>query len=154
MKMLSLLSLDAVFPAMEARDKKHAFKMLAARAAALSGLAEKEIYNVLLDREHMGCTGMGNGVSIPHGRFEKLEAPLALFARLAHPVEFGAADGKRVDLVFLLLTPSGANTEHIKALAVISRILRDKQLCENIRNTQDAREVHHLLTADPSDIAI
>ena len=89
---------------------------------------------------------MGNGVCIPHGRFENLKSVQAIFARIEKPIEFGAADGRPVDLVFLLLTPSSANTDHIKAIAMISRLLRDRLLCESLRKTIDAQTLHTMLT--------
>lgn len=146
MKLASLLPVEAVLPNVAARDKKQALKQLSAHAAGLTGLSEKDIYSVLLEREQMGCTGMGSGVCIPHGRFDHLDHLHAIFARLDTPIEFGSADHKPVDLLFLLLTPMEANTEHLKALAMISRLLRDKQLCESIRATDDAVAIHKLLT--------
>lgn len=153
MNLASLLPLKAVLPHLEARDKKHALKLLSAHAATLVPLPEKDIYSVLLEREQVGCTGMGNGVCIPHGRYDNLKTLQALFARLSSPIEFGANDGKKVDLVFLLLTPSSANTEHLKALALVSKLLRDKELCEELRRTTDALTMHKLLTATRSEDA-
>ena len=147
----AMLPPEAVIPSLEVRDKKQALKLLASRAAELNGLSEKDIYAVLLEREQIGCTGMGGGVCIPHGRFEGLQGLHAVFAKLERPIEFGSADHKPVDLLFLLLTPAEANTEHLKALASISRVLRDKQLCEAIRATNSAGEIHRLLTSRDND---
>lgn len=133
---------------MQARDKKQVLKLLAAHAAPLCQLPEKEIFSTLAEREQVSCTGMGNGVCIPHGRFDSLDSIHVIFARLDKPIEFGAVDGKKVDLVFLLLTPSSANTEHLKALATISRLLRDKELCKALRATDNVEELHRLLTCD------
>jgi len=151
MNLASIMPLDAVVPRLSVRDKKQAIKTLAAQAAKLSGLSEKEIYSVLMEREHIGCTGMGNGVCIPHGRFPELTHLHALFARLEKPISFGAADGKPVDLIMLLLTPVSANTEHIKALATISRLLRDKSLCDKLRKTTDTKVMHSMLVASNSN---
>jgi len=145
MKLASLLSPEAVMPRVPARDKKQVLKLLAAHAATLVPIPERDIYTALLNREQLGCTGMGSGVAIPHGRFEGLKTPYAIFAQLERPIEFGAADGKPVDLIFLLLTPAESNTEHLKALATVSRLLRDKQLCENIRASHSAAVIHDLL---------
>jgi len=127
--------------------------MMAAQAATLTDIPERDIFTVLLERENIGCTGMGNGVCIPHGRFTGLKHPLAVFARLEKPIEFGAADGKPVDLIFLLLTPTSGNTEHIKALAIATRLLRDKKLCKNIRATETAEAIHALLIAERGEDA-
>lgn len=143
--------MEAVLPHLSVRDKKTALKTLAAQAAKLSGLNEKEIYGVMLEREHIGCTGMGNGVCIPHGRFEGLKSLHAVFAHLDKPIEFGAADGRPVDLIFMLLTPANDNTGHLKALASISRLLRDKQLVSELRKSKDARSIYDLLTTQRDD---
>ena len=146
MQLSSILSPEAVIARVSARDKKQVLKLLAAHAARLTPLSEREIYSVLQEREQLGCTGMGNGVCIPHGRFDKLNKVQSFFAQMDTPIDFNAADGKPVDLVFLLLTPASANTEHIKAIATISRLLRDKILCEALRKAKDAKTLHELLT--------
>lgn len=151
MNLASILPPESVLPHLAARDKRQALRLMSERAAVASGLPEKEVYSVLMAREQLGCTGMGNGVCIPHGRFDSLKSLHALFARLDKPIEFGAADGRPVDLVFLLLTPAAANTEHLKALATISRLLRDKQLCESLRAGRDAAAMHKLLTTRRED---
>ncbi len=149
MHIASILPPEAVLAKFSARDKKNALRQLATHASKLCHLSEKEIYAVLLERENIGCTGMGHGVCIPHGRFESLNKLHAVFAQLEKPLIFGAADGKPVDLLFLLLSPIDAHTEHMKALATISRILRDKQLCEALRRAPDAAALHTLLTESP-----
>lgn len=151
MNLASLLPSEAVLPHISARDKKQALKLLAAEAATLTGLSEREVFSVLMARENLGCTGMGGGVCIPHGRFEDLTSIRAVFATLETPIDFGAADGRPVDIICLLLTPAAANTEHLKALAVISRLLRDKELCATIRQTGDAKALHTLITEAKSE---
>lgn len=150
MNIASLLPVEAIIPHLQARDKKQVLKLLSAHAATLCHLPEKEISSVLIERENMGCTGMGNGVCIPHGRFDSLNTIHIIFARLDQPIDFGADDGKKVDLVFLLLSPSSADTEHLKVLATISKLLRDKNLCKTLRATKDVGEMHKLLTTDYS----
>ncbi len=147
MQLSDILSEQAILPRIFARDKKQALKTLAAHAAELTGLSEREIYTVLKEREQLGCTGMGGGVCVPHGRFEKLDNIRALFATLESPVDFDAADGKPVDVFFMLLTPAAANTEHVKALAVVSRLLRDKALAEQLRGFSDSASIYSALLA-------
>jgi len=147
MKLDSLLPTEAVLPLILAKDKKQVLKKLAAVASEQTGLSEREIYSVLAEREQLGCTGMGGGVCIPHGRFAKLGQVRGFFARLEKPVEFGAADGKPVDIVFMLLSPIAGNTEHIKALAVISRIMRDKEMIQQLRAAPDEAALYSLLTS-------
>jgi PTS system nitrogen regulatory IIA component len=132
---------------LQAIDKEQVLKKLSAHAETLCPLFANEIFSVLVEREHIGCTGMGNGVCIPHGRFEQLKTIHVVFAKLDKAIDFGAADGKKVDLVFLLLTPSSADTEHLKAIAVISKLLRDKKLCKQLREEKNAEELLALLTA-------
>lgn len=153
MNLSTILSIDAVLPQLAARDKKQALKLMAAKAAELSELSEREIFSTLIEREHMGCTGMGSGVCIPHGRFDDLTTLHCVFATLPKPVEFGAADGKPVDILFLLLSPAGSNTDHLKALASISRRLRDKELCAKLRTSTDAATIYTLLTSPLPDDA-
>lgn len=147
MNISSLLPLGAIMPHLQAVDKEQVLKKLSAHAETICTLFANEIFSVLVEREHLGCTGMGNGVCIPHGRFEQLNSIHVVFARLDKAIDFGAADGKKVDLVFLLLTPSSTDTEHLKAIAVISKLLRDKKLCKQLREANDARELLDLLTA-------
>ena len=153
MNIASILPPEAVIANLSARDKKQALKLLSAVAARLTNITEREVFSTLMERESIGCTGMGNGVCIPHGRFEKLTTLQAVFATVERPIDFGAADGRPVDVIFLLLSPQSANTEHLKALATISRALRDRALCESLRGARDAKELHTLLTTDRGEDA-
>lgn len=148
MHIASILTVNAVFPRLQVRDKKQVLKFLAAEAAERCHITEKEIFTVLSEREQAGCTGMGNGVCIPHGRFEHLDKPYAFFASLERPIEFGSADGRQVDIVFLLLTPVSANTEHIKALATASRLLRNKDVCKQLRDATTSSQLYSILTTE------
>ena len=153
MNFASILSPEAIVPHLDVFTKKQALKNLSALAAKQTGLDAREIFSVLMEREENGGTGMGGGVCIPHGRFAHLEKPYAMFAKLDEPIEFGAPDGKPVNMIFLLLTPSSANTEHLKALAIISKLLRDKHLCENLRSTDNAVILHDLLVSAGEEAA-
>lgn len=146
MQIASLLAPGAVFAPLMARDKKQALRLMAEHAARMTGLGEKEVVGTLMEREHQGCTGLGGGVCIPHGRFRNLAKPWALFARLEPPIDFSSADARPVDLVFLLLSPEAADTLHLKALATLSRLLRDKTLCAALRKAKSAGQIYELLT--------
>ena len=98
---------------------------LAAKAAELTGQNERAILEVLMQREKLGSTAVGNGIAIPHGKLPKLDKLFGLFARLGRPIDFEALDGQPVDLIFLLLAPEGAGADHLKALARVARLLRD-----------------------------
>jgi nitrogen PTS system EIIA component len=151
MNIASLFPVDAVIPHLQARDKKQVLKLISAHAAKFCSLPEKEIFSALAKREDTSCSGMGNGVCIPHARFNSLDSPYIVFARLDKAVNFNAPDGKKVDLVFLLISPeSDDDTEHLKILATLSKLLRDKELCNVLRTTDDAAKMHELLIADYS----
>src|SRR5215471_19578810 len=125
MPTLDLVSPNAIIPALKVNGKKQALQEIAAKAAELTGQNEKAVLEILLQREKLGSTGVGNGVAIPHGKLPKLGKLFGLFARLARPVDFEALDGQPVDLVFLLLAPEGAGADHLKAIARVARLLRD-----------------------------
>jgi PTS system nitrogen regulatory IIA component len=148
MEISDLLSPDAVMPNLKASGKKQVLQELSARAARLTGLAEKAIYETLSEREKLGSTGMGQGIAIPHGRLAGIERMTGLFARLDTPVEYEAMDDLPVDLVFVLLAPEAAGAEHLKALARVSRLLRNQATCEKLRAASPAA-LYSLLT-DPS----
>ena len=116
---------NAVIPALKVTSKKQAIQELAARAAELTEQSEKEILEILLQREKLGSTGVGSGVAIPHGKLPKLGRLFGLFARLQRPIDFEALDSQPVDLIFLLLAPEAAGADHLKALARVARQLRE-----------------------------
>ena len=138
MPLTDLVAQQAVIPALKVNNKKQAIQELAARAAQLTGLGEREILEVLQQREKLGSTGIGNGISIPHGKLAKLERLFGLFARLERPIDFEALDGQPVDLVFLLLAPESAGADHLKALARVARLLRDTETSRKLRESHDA----------------
>ena len=125
MPLTDLVAPNAIIPALKVNGKKQALQELAAKAAELSGQNERTIFEILMQREKLGSTGVGNGIAIPHGKLPKLNKLFGLFARLDRPVDFEALDGQPVDLVFLLLAPEGAGADHLKALARVARLLRD-----------------------------
>jgi len=136
---------DAVLACVKASGKKALLAELAAKAAAFYKLDERRLFDRLLERERLGSTGIGGGIAIPHGRMAGLEKPVGLFARLGHPVDFDSIDERPVDTVFLLLAPEGAGADHLKALARVSRLLRDRSLVEKLRATESADALYALL---------
>jgi len=141
-----LISPRAVVPSLRVASKRQLLQELAKRAAPLAGLDEKLILDTLLERERLGSTGIGSGTAVPHGRFASLTRMFALFARLEKPIPFESVDDQPVDLVFLLLTPESAGADHLKALARISRLLRDEATCAKLRGTDRAEALYALLT--------
>lgn len=146
MEISDLLSPAAVIPALRVGSKKQALQELAKRAADLTQEHEREIFDVLLERERLGTTGVGNGIAIPHGKLTKLKRLYGVFARLERPIDFEAIDDQPVDLIFLLLAPGTAGADHLKALARVSRLLRDRTICEKLRGTDKADAIFALLT--------
>jgi PTS system nitrogen regulatory IIA component len=149
MEIADLLSPEAVVSHLKVAGKKQLLQELARHAAQMTGLPERRVYDTLAEREKLGSTGMGQGIAIPHGRLSGIERMTGFFARLDHPVEFGAADDLPVDLVFLLLAPEGAGADHLKALARVSRLLRNQSVCEKLRAASQPAALYALLT-EPS----
>lgn len=147
MPLNDLLAAQAVLPALKIKTKKQALQELAAHAARLCGVGEREIFETLLQRERLGSTGIGRGVAIPHAKFAKLDSLVGLFARAEKPIDFESLDGEPVDLMFLLLAPEGAGADHLKALARIARLLRDEKIAEELRRARDESALRALLTS-------
>jgi PTS system nitrogen regulatory IIA component len=145
MEIADLLGPEQVVAHLRATSKKQALQDLARRAAQTSGQNERAIFDVLMERERLGTTGVGNGIAIPHGKLSTLDRLHGLFARLDHPIDFDAIDERPVDLIFLLLAPESAGADHLKALARVSRLLRDKTACEKLRGTEDQEALYALL---------
>jgi PTS system nitrogen regulatory IIA component len=146
MELGDLLTPDAVVPALKASNKKQALQALSEQAAKLAGLQSRDVYEALQQRELLGSTGVGRGIAIPHGRLPALQKIFSGFARLEHPIDFEAPDEEPVDLVFLLLAPEHAGADHLKALARISRLLREPQSLEKLRTAPDRAALFALLT--------
>ncbi|EME68699.1 phosphotransferase system mannitol/fructose-specific IIA domain-containing protein [Paramagnetospirillum caucaseum] len=153
MEITDLISPAAVIPNLRATSKKQALQDLAKKAAEITGLHERAIFDVLLERERLGTTGVGNGIAIPHGKLPAMERLYGLFARLEKPIAFESIDEQPVDLIFLLLAPESAGADHLKALARVSRLLRDKGVCEKLRGTDNADALYALLTESPASRA-
>ncbi|HEV7463333.1 MAG TPA: PTS IIA-like nitrogen regulatory protein PtsN [Methyloceanibacter sp.] len=147
------ISADSIVPSLKVKNKKQLLQDLSARAARLTGLEERYIFEVLLQRERLGSTGLGQGIAIPHGKFAGLKRIVGIFARLAEPIDFDAVDGDPVDVVFLLLAPEGAGADHLKALARISRLLREGQAVEKLRASKDAAALYAVLTEEATSHA-
>ena len=153
MDLEDLVSKQAIIPVLDAESKKQALQELAAKASELTGavISAREIFDTLLQRERLGSTGLGRGIAIPHVKFKQLDRIHCLFARLRKPIDFDAADGEPVDLVFLLLAPEHASGDHLKALACISRLLREPEVLQRVREAEDLAAIFNVLseTATP-----
>ena len=146
MDLSDLITPYGVIPSLKASNKKQVLQILSDRAADLTGLNSVDIYNILIQRERLGTTGIGMGVGIPHGKLPELATLYGIFARLDRPIPFEAIDDQPVDLVFLLLAPTNAGADHLKALARVSRLLRDRPTCQKLRGTDNPDALYALLT--------
>ncbi|MBA2920915.1 PTS lactose transporter subunit IIC [Sphingomonas sp. MAH-20] len=140
MDLTEFLSGDAVVADLPVANKKALFQALGGIAERSMGLSAKDVVDRLNDRERLGTTGFGGGVAIPHGRIEGLDGIRGAFVRLEKPIDYGAIDDLPIDLVFMLLSPVDAGADHLKALAQVSRRLRDRAFVANLRGavTPDA----------------
>ncbi len=145
MEIADLIKPENVVANLRASSKKQALQDLARRAAVITGQPERAVFSVLMKRERLGTTGVGNGIAIPHGKLPNLDKLHGLFARLEHPIDFESIDDRPVDLIFLLLAPESSGADHLKALARVSRLLRDKSACEKLRGTDDSEALYALL---------
>ena len=148
-----LIAPDGVVVGLAATNKVAVLAALATRAATLAGRDPGEVTAVIAQREALGSTGFGAGTAIPHGRLPGLAGIVAVAARLAAPVDYAALDGLPVDLVVLMLAPAAAGADHLKALARISRALRDTALCARLRGAASADAFHTLLAGDARSAA-
>jgi nitrogen PTS system EIIA component len=146
MELGDLIKPEAVIPTLAARNKKQVLQDLAEQAAALTKLNARDIFETLLQRERLGSTAVGRGIAIPHGQVAGLQRILSVFARLHPPIDFEAPDEEPVDLVFLLLVPEHAGADHLKALARVSRLLREPHSIERLRAAHDCATIYAILT--------
>lgn len=154
MDLSHFLAGDAVVADLPVANKKALFQALGGLAERTLGLGAKLVTDRLLDRERLGTTGFGGGVAIPHGRVEGLEGICAAFARLDRPIDYGAIDDLPVDLVFMLLSPADAGAEHLKALAQVSRRLRDRAFVAKLRGAGSPDALYALFaSAETRDAA-
>lgn len=141
-----LIAPQSIVASLRAKTKKQALHELSERAAKLTGLDVREILDTLMQRERLGSTGVGRGIAIPHGRVPNLDRIVCVFARLQEPIPFDSLDDEPVDLIFLLLAPEHAGADHLKALARISRLLRNHASIEKLRGANDRAALYAVLT--------
>lgn len=146
MDIAEILAPQAVFERVKATNKKKLITELAAHAAAVANLNVNTVFETLWEREKLSSTGVGHGIAIPHARMGKLERIVGVFAHLDGAVDFESIDEAPVDLVFTLLTPIDAGADHLKALARVSRLMRNATFCEKLRAANDRAELYALLT--------
>lgn len=146
MNIEDIIAPDAIIPHLDAEDKKRALYVLAEKAEGLTGATAAEIYAALLQRERLSSTSLGRGIAIPHVKLPGVKKITCLFARLDRPIAFESHDGEPVDLLFFLLAPEHAGADHLKALARISRLVRDPATLEGLRSAKDVDALRDVLT--------
>jgi PTS system nitrogen regulatory IIA component len=150
MDIREILAPDAVAAHQRATSKKQLFQEIGARAGDVYGLDGRAVFEALLERERLGSTAMGRGVAAPHARLPGVDRILGVFLRLDKPIPFDAMDDEPVDLVFALIAPEDAGADHLRALARVSRALRDPAICAKLRSCADSAAVYAVLTEHAS----
>jgi len=146
MELSELINSDSIVSTLKVGSKKQALQELAQVAESVTGISSRDIFGTVLQRERLGSTGVGQGIAIPHGKLDGLDRLFAIFARLDTPIGFDAMDDQPVDLIFMLLAPESAGADHLKALARISRTLRDPSITQKLRNSASKAEIYTILT--------
>jgi nitrogen PTS system EIIA component len=149
MELADLLKPEAIRVNGIVKSKKRLFQDLAELVAKVHGIPADEAVDALQERETLGPTGVGHGVALPHARLEGLKQVVGVFIRLEKPMEYGSVDRAPVDLVFALFAPRDAGVEHLKALALVSRRLRDAGLCAKLRANDEPDTLYAILTSNP-----
>jgi PTS system nitrogen regulatory IIA component len=148
-----LLLPQVVIPRARWQSRKQALQELSEAMARAIGRDPREVFEAVLERERLGSTGVGEGVAIPHARIVGLDRPVGGFAHLLEPVDFEAIDERKCDLMFMILAPSDAGADHLRALARVSRIFRQESIRNALRNTQSADGVLAILSPDKTSDA-
>ncbi len=153
MDLSSILLPGAVKVVGQLSSKKRLFQDLGDVAAGVYGLNAETAVDAMLERESLGPTGVGKGIALPHARMESLDEVIGIFLRTEKPLDFDAVDRQPVDLVFALLAPAESVVDHLKALALVSRTLRDPGVCAKLRANGDPATLHAILTETPANEA-
>ncbi|MEI4485477.1 PTS sugar transporter subunit IIA [Frigidibacter sp. MR17.14] len=146
MELATLLNPGAVKAVSHVTSKKRLFQDLGDIAQAIYGLNASDTVDALQERESLGPTGVGHGVALPHARLHGLDRVVGIFFKLEKPMDFDAVDRQPVDLIFALLAPKSSGVDHLKALALVSRTMRDAAVCAKLRANSDTATLHALLT--------
>lgn len=150
MELATILRSSAVKTLTTVTSKKRLFQEIGDVAQLAYDLNGQDVCAALQERETLGPTGVGKGIALPHARLADLEKVHGLFIRIERPLDFDSVDRQPVDLIFALLAPQNAGVEHLKALAMVSRTMRDGGLCSKLRANSDTQTLHTLLTEAPS----
>lgn len=153
MELSSILQPSAVKVLTNLSSKKRLFQELGEIAASNYPVDAGKAFSALQERENLGPTGVGHGVALPHARLSGLDEVVGCFIRVEKPFDFDAVDKQPVDLIFALFAPEDSGVDHLKALALVSRTLRDQTICTKLRANGDSATLHALLTDSLSNKA-
>ena len=153
MKINNFIDQDSILLDLKSSSKRQTLKELSKRIADTRNLSERVIFDVLLEREKLGSTGIGHGIAIPHGKLKGLDKICGCFVKLNEPIDFDSIDGKPVDLIFLLLAPEDSGVQHLKALALMSRIMGNNNFCNKLRSSKSAESIFSLLIKEQNSKA-
>jgi PTS system nitrogen regulatory IIA component len=148
MNIADLITRDRVLLDVDVTCAKQAFRLAAEKIVSITSLENREVIDALVERERLGSTGVGEGVSVPHARFEKLTEVVGLFMRLRHTIDMDAVDEKPIKLMFVVLAPIHANTEHLKVLSRVARILRSPANKQLLTESTDRNAVYDVLISE------
>ncbi len=146
MKISDILTDNDVIVINNAASKRQLLKEMSIKIAEGTGIDDRSMFDIILERENLGSTAFGGGTAVPHGRIPELKQLKGLFAKLQKGIDFEADDNQPVDLVFMLLSPENSGADHLSALAQISKIIKDEEICDQLRNADSTEEIYRILT--------
>ena len=145
MNISNILTEKSIFLNLKSNNKREFLQDLAQKVSEIVDIDTLSLFDSILERENLGSTGFGSGTALPHSRFSGVDKVYAFFAKPSYPLDFDAIDGKPVDLVFLLVSPENSGADHLTALALLSRILKDEATCSKLRQMTKSTEIYALL---------
>ncbi len=146
MKISDILTDNDVIIINNAASKRQLLKEMSIKIAEGTGIDDRSMFDIILERENLGATAFGGGTAVPHGRIPELKHLKGLFAKLQKGIDFEADDNQPVDLVFMLVSPENSGADHLSALAQISKIIKDEEVCDQLRNAESTKEIYRILT--------
>ncbi|HCU25038.1 MAG TPA: PTS fructose transporter subunit IIA [Deltaproteobacteria bacterium] len=153
MKITNILQAESVIPELQAKDKNAAIRELAqAVTRSEPSIAVDPLYEILLEREKLGSTGIGSGVAIPHGKLPHIEKIIAAFGRSSSGIDFDSQDGEPAHLFFVLVAPENTAGLHLKALAKLSRLLKDDRFREKLLSAKDGAALYQAIAEEDEKV--
>ncbi len=152
MELSNILAKGSIIACAKVSSKRQLLLKLAQHIEQDIGVSSQLVFNSLMAREQLGSTGLGNGIAIPHAKLENITGVRAVFARTEQPIDFDAVDDMPVDLAIMLIAPTGAGADHLKALATLARLFRTDNIVISLRETRDIEKLYNILTTPIKNI--